>query len=575
LLALSGQEPPQAIWYCNLERPQNPMTLKGKPVLFVRENSLQNLWATDDQIALLRDRFPVHPLFTIANIHSNTAAILQQDSRFDKVIPYDPDGGFISYRWIAGFGRLVREYDVGVVVISVGTDVNIDYSPMVAALLLCTGTRYLLRSDCLLISAFQPQAFPVLLRAAIFLAMMPGRSLGSRLFNLYSRTFQSKIKNRALSSQDVSQMNRILWIRLDHIGDFIMSVPALRALRQRFPSAEIDVLTQSVNISILKSVPDIDDIIVFNPARYHGPGYIENGTVDLLTLVLRLRSKRYDLVLDPRGDELAREIGFLSGGRVRAGLYPGQMWTDEISGWASTLTHPVALSERRHTTENALELLKVLGIISGGETVRSLEVSDAAREATDDLMLHLGISAPFAIVHMHSRDPVRNWIPERMRDVVEYLVSRHKLTVVLTGGAGDRDSIDQMYMGRGASADVVNAAGKIPLETLPGLISTARIMVTIDTGPMHIAAALGVPVVALFFLRHATLFYPYGQRDRIIIADEDSAVVPHDADGVDSRPSFDKYSLLPLTSISTETVKRKIDNVMEQSTSQNRPRWAN
>jgi 3-deoxy-D-manno-octulosonic-acid transferase/heptosyltransferase-1 len=184
------------------------------------------------------------------------------------------------------------------------------------------------------------------------------------------------------------------------------------------------------------------------------------------------------------------------------------------------MTHLVPIAdEPQHAVQNNLELLRVLDVPANVPLVR-LETSSAQRECVDEKLQQMGVSANFASIHACSNDPQRNWQPERFAAVADFLVEHHDLDVVLTGTEGDAVYNTHIISSMLHSKRAHNAAGCFRLQELPAFYERARLMVTVDTGPMHIAAAMQTPIVALFLPRLAPRHHPYGQSDGVVTGSE-------------------------------------------------------
>jgi ADP-heptose:LPS heptosyltransferase len=529
-------------------------------VLFVRVNTLQDLWASDAQIQLLRERFPNQPLYTVVTSQSNTVATVRSDNRFDKVLVVPAEDLVSPVNAAKAFSNLAQANKVAVTVVSVDSINHCDYDRQILSAFLCPGRRFLLTPKARLISFANVCAWPRLTAAILAVASALPRLLINRFFRSVDAKFQSTAYYRVLSADQIHAVRSILWIRLDYIGDFVMSVAALNAVRTASPTARIDVVTQRANIPIIDSVDNIDTVLEYTPPRYRARTSRLTALFDFVRVVFAVRRRCYDLVIDSQGDDYARAIALLSGARIRAGAFPGWMWAHDISAWALSLTHPVELTESDHTTDSCLRFIDKLGL--GGETSGiSLAIRDEHVRTVNEFLSFSGIAEPFAVVQACSRDAVKTWPINRMTAVVNHLLTKKGLSVLLSGGPADTDYNETIRSGTDEPEKVYNIAGLLPLALLPALLGKARIMFGIDTGPIHVAASIGTPVVALYLKNNTIRCYPYGQRHHIIVSEE--------CNSVEGGAAFDKESILPLNSIPLDAAIAMIDRVLLDKRSPN------
>lgn len=359
--------------------------------------------------------------------------------------------------------------------------------------------------------------------------MGAARGLAVTLLRGASRLLRPLVRAGAAAAPP-PEPQMILWIRLDHIGDVVMSLPALAALRARFPTARIDALVRPAVAPLLRGVPGIDNLLTYDTPRFPEQGR-GAGLFRTLALVRRLRRARYDVAVEMRGDEIGRLLAWLAGVPCRIG--PDRIFYEApgTSAFAYLLTNTVAVPDApRAAVEANLAVLAPLGI-EAAPVAPVLAVDDEARAAVAEKLRRLNVEGPFATIHARSNDAARDWTDEKFARVAAVLARDHGLPVVLSGTARDHDDNERIIRLAG-EASIHNAAGLFRLEELPAFYSGARLMVTVDTGPMHIAAAVGTPIVALFRPELAPRHAPYGQRDVVVTAPDGGAVADIDVAAV-------------------------------------------
>jgi len=284
-------------------------------------------------------------------------------------------------------------------------------------------------------------------------------------------------------------ISRILLIRLDHVGDVIMSTVVLRPLREAFPQARIDFLVADWAYDVVKNSPYLDTVIPFKPAwfdRERCPSLCAQ-IKDLRALIKIIKKGDYDTGIDLKGDLRQIVALFLSGVKYRISY--------DITGGGFLLSHHTEYRRGYHETEHNLDLLKVLGVTSEKAKV-DLFVSVAAKKHAAKILKENNIPEQFAAMHVLSGHNQKNWQNDKFSHLVRYICVKKGLAVVLIGTDRDKKIVDDVI----AEADIhaVNLCGKTDLETLAGVIKKASLFVGIDSGPAHIAAACGVPATILF-----------------------------------------------------------------------------
>lgn len=285
---------------------------------------------------------------------------------------------------------------------------------------------------------------------------------------------------------------RVLIVKLSSIGDVIHTLPSLYALRKGFEEkgikARIDWLVEEAASGILKDHPMIDELIVVK--RGWAANLKEN-----LAVARGLKSRRYDIVLDFQG------------------LLKSGVWMRLLNGArkigfsnARELSH-IFLNEKlppydpeRHAVERYLDLA---GYALGGEAVKHravfpLNLGKDDKKKVAEMLKGNGVpkDAPFFVMVPRARWATKLWSDERFIELGKEITERHGLYAVLAGSASDRAALDAIKAGIGDRA--VNLAGATGLKELARLFKLSRFAVTVDSGPMHIAAAAGTRVIALF-----------------------------------------------------------------------------
>jgi len=291
---------------------------------------------------------------------------------------------------------------------------------------------------------------------------------------------------------DLSRVNRILVIKLRHLGDVLLSGPVFSNLRKRFPEAEIDAYVWKEAASILEGHSGVSGIVE-QDRSWKGLPFLGRVSKEL-SLLREIRSKGYDLVVNlTEGDRGAMAM-LASGARVRVGVDPGKKG---FLGKRRAYTHFVkSCPGSRHTVERDLDALRRIGIFPG-ESERELELSvpEGTREAVLKLLEGYGLDkGGFTLIHPVSRWRFKCLPAERMAQVADLLDG----PVVLSGGPSEQEWEMNEEIVRAASGKVINLAGMTSLKELGALMLMAKGLITVDSVALHMGSALKVPLVALF-----------------------------------------------------------------------------
>jgi len=296
-------------------------------------------------------------------------------------------------------------------------------------------------------------------------------------------------------------IENILVFKLDHIGDVITATPALSHLRKTYPDARITLVVGPWAVPLLEDHPDIDRLVAYASPRYARGMRPSQGR----NLRFLLSDRRYDLIVGLRDDRATLGFSLFAGPCRRVDR--GTVRLDRRIRLILHRLKVVGEVPRLHEVETNLK------IVGGSRLSESacphLSVRKDALEWTDrEIPGLLGDSTGFVVFHPGAFSPLRFWPHERFAEVARWVRETRGFGVVITGSsdeAGAAETISRM-----AGPGVVSLAGKTTLPQAVAVISRARAMLSVDTGLMHVATAVGTPVVALVGPEDATRFGPWG-----------------------------------------------------------------
>jgi heptosyltransferase-3 len=273
--------------------------------------------------------------------------------------------------------------------------------------------------------------------------------------------------------------SRILVICTRQLGDVLLTTPLIRAAKQRWPKASIDVLGFGGTLGMLAGNPDVHATIEVGA----GSGWLRS-----LPLIVRLW-RRYDLALVAQYSDRAHLYGFVAG-RVRS----GQVLEGREGGWQRALLHHVVRIDRRRVTHAVIEKLRLLEPWTKPALARL--VAPAAAPLPEDAAAAL--FAPYVVLQVPSLVRYKQW-PVAHFAALARLLGDDGVQVVLSGGPArvDREACAQVAAA-GAAPPPIDLCGRLSLPQLATLLAAAAAYVGPDTSITHLAAAVGTPVVALY-----------------------------------------------------------------------------
>jgi ADP-heptose:LPS heptosyltransferase/GT2 family glycosyltransferase len=304
--------------------------------------------------------------------------------------------------------------------------------------------------------------------------------------------------SRPLFGKD--EIQRILAVKLDHIGDLITALPALRRLRRHFPSARIYLLATRAAKAFLADEDCVDELIEFE--FFHArSGLGQRGITeqDLLALGERLAPYRFDLAIDLRKQLETRHVLNYVPARFRAGYnHLGRFpWLDVALEWeGDDQLH----RKQSHVSDDLVRLVEAVAIASESD----LSALPQTMSRDEKLPVNLSAAAralfckPVVAVHPGVGAIMRQWMPEYFATVIDLLIEKNDVNVVLVGGP-DEAKLAKEVLGHVVNRrNVVSLAGRTSLPALTGLLRACTLYLGNNSGPQHIAAALGLPTVGIY-----------------------------------------------------------------------------
>jgi lipopolysaccharide heptosyltransferase II len=297
---------------------------------------------------------------------------------------------------------------------------------------------------------------------------------------------------------------RILVIRLDLIGDLVLSLTVVRALKRTYPEAEIDLLALPASAKVASYDPNLSEIITYDPNIWRRPKalfQLKNWR-EASALRQKLRARHYDLAVSVYAN-WAAILAVLSGARRRVGYgpegYPGFM-TDSVPGGIPGRWRHWAPLDNKHEVDYCLALAQAAGAtLTPADRIPRLYVDEKTREEVEQLLIRAGLQPhkPLIICHINSNNgQSKRWPIPYWATLIDRLIRQEGAQVVLTGAPGDMPQIDQVTSRMHERA--INLAGKTSLTQLAALLQRADLLISGDSGPLHMGVACGTPIIGIY-----------------------------------------------------------------------------
>lgn len=290
---------------------------------------------------------------------------------------------------------------------------------------------------------------------------------------------------------------RLLIVRLSSMGDLVHTLPALAALRAAHPAATIDWVVERKWAELLEGCAQISEVI---PQ--------DRGAGAALRLIRKLRARRYDLALDFQGLYKSAALAFFSGAKRRIGFDAAHA---REGGAARFYSHRVS-PQGAHVVEMNLSLVRAAGAARASPAPVLLPVS-AAADAFIDRQLESRNLTDYYVISPGGGWRSKCWPAEQYGHLHRKLAERHGWRGIVTYGPGERALAEAVRMVAGEPAPFVLGTD---VAQLKALLRRARFVVAADSGPLHLAAALGTPVVGLYGPTSPKRNGPYGQLEHVV-----------------------------------------------------------
>jgi lipopolysaccharide heptosyltransferase II len=305
-------------------------------------------------------------------------------------------------------------------------------------------------------------------------------------------------------SPETFHPRRILVIRLDLIGDLVLSLTVVRALKRTYPAAEIDLLAIPASAKVAQYDPNLSEIITYDPNIWRRPKALfqSKNWREAIALRRELRARHYDLAVSVYAN-WAAILAVLSGAKRRVGYgpegYPGFM-TDSVPGGIPGRWRHWAPLDNKHEVDYCLALAQAAGAtLTPVDRIPRLYVDEQTLQEVEQLLLKEGLQPHKVLIACHinsNNGQSKRWPIPYWATLIDRLMREEGAQVVLTGAPGDLPQIENVT--RRVSAQPINLAGKTSLTQLAALLQRVDLLISGDSGPLHMGVACGAPIVGIY-----------------------------------------------------------------------------
>ena len=277
-------------------------------------------------------------------------------------------------------------------------------------------------------------------------------------------------------------MNNILVIKLRYIGDVLLATPTVRAIKAARSDVRVTMMVNRGTEDVLSKNPDLDEIVVLD----------KGSLAAQWRLIAGLRRRRFDTVIDLTDGDRSAFLSWISGAPVRIGFNDEHRWRGRCY---TEVVQPVP--GVRHRIDRDLEVLKPMSIQAGSNDPR-LWLTPEEENSADQLLDQLGVqpSQSMVILQPGARYWFKAWPPERFAELADRLTAQYDCQVLIGGSDQDIDLAQQIR--QMAKSSPIIMAGRTTIKQFAAIAKKSALFVGSDSGAMHIASAVGTPVVALF-----------------------------------------------------------------------------
>ncbi|MBW2148594.1 MAG: glycosyltransferase family 9 protein [Deltaproteobacteria bacterium] len=309
------------------------------------------------------------------------------------------------------------------------------------------------------------------------------------------------------------KVSSIAVLKFFGMGSIILCTPLLDAIRKKYPDARIYFITFAINEPLLRCAEPVDEIVTVRSDNFL------TFARDVIVRLLHLRRRGVDMVFDLEFfARFSMIFSYLTGAPYRVGYYTKTFWRGNL------LTHPTYFNAYKHITE----VFMALGESVGAEPVElplkpRLRIDPVHRERIRSLLSQSGLDGdkPLIVVNVNASDRCLEgrWPPDRFAGLMDHMVEELAIRPVLTGAGEEEEYVQHVLSIMKNPEQTISLAGKLDFYGLAGLLAEAHLVITNDTGPLHLSAVMDTPVMAFYGPDTPVRYAPLVDNRKVFFAD--------------------------------------------------------
>jgi lipopolysaccharide heptosyltransferase I len=333
------------------------------------------------------------------------------------------------------------------------------------------------------------------------------------------------------------KITKILIIKPSALGDIVLAMPAVCALAENFPNAQIHWFVRPEFAPLLENHKHVHKIVIFNRKKLGKWWCNLDAFKEFIGLIKLLRQEKYDVVFDLQGRFRSAIFAWFSGCKTRIGLAK----TQEVTG----IFYTKKIKQTKvHLVDYFLEIIGSVSPVKG-RIEFGLEPQPKAIAEVGKILADNDVDKNnYAVIVPGATVDAKKWPAEKFAVLVEKINKKYQSNIVAVGVQSERSIVDEIQ--KNTAVPLLNLAGKTNIPQLVALLAGARVVISNDTGPAHIAAALDVPMVLIFGFTNPKRVGPYGRQSTVaaidcsVRGDEVESVNPnHDIKNVSVESVFE------------------------------------